>query len=248
MKKNAKILIVFFLFAAVIVFLFGWVLPVIFQTFLHNAWVRGGTLLVIFAGVVLAKRFTWKSGLVYIIGIFAVLGMFIDTAGNPLTNKPLEWIVSPFGELQIVQNVNNYAPGQYTINDEMTIIRSGGEEVRLSVAILYLYRFLQIVLLYSAVGSLLGWLAKLLPQRAVPLPSSQQAYEAVPADLEQRIEAEQQRRQGALDNRYSLPGEVQASVWEMKQKGQLIQAIKLVRQHTDLTLGEAKAFVEQMKA
>lgn len=248
MKKNVKVISIFFLFAAIIVFLFGWVLPIAFQLFLHNVWVRGGTLLAIFAAVVLGKRLTWNNGLVYIIGIFAVFGMFMDSSGNPLTNKPLEWIVSPFGELRILQHVNNYAPGEYAINDEMTIIRSGGEAVRLSVAFLYFYRFVQIVVLYSAVGTVLGWLAKLLPQRAVPLPSSPQTEEALPADLKQRMEAEHERRQQEAGQRFLIPEEIKPAVLEMKQKGELIRAIKLVRQHTDLSLGEAKKLVEQMKA
>jgi len=66
--------------------------PLVFQTFLHNHWIRAVVLLVIFSGVVLLRRLTWKGSLVFVIGIFALFGMFIDTAGHPVTNKPLEWI------------------------------------------------------------------------------------------------------------------------------------------------------------
>lgn len=242
--KNVKILLLFFGFAAVMVLLFGWGLPVVFQLFLHNDYIRSLTLLVVFSMVVLVKRLNWSNYLVFAVAIFSFLGMMIDTAGNPVTNKPLEWIVSPIGQLQLDQDINNYAPGQYVISDNLSILKPGGEMVTLSTVWLYLYRCAQYLVLYSIVGTLLAVIRGSKPERW-PVPAAT-VDETLTPDMEQRVAAELKRREAASTTLRVLPEEVQEHVRQLKKDGKLILAIKLVRQHTDMPLGEAKRYVEEM--
>ncbi|MEK3796002.1 hypothetical protein MKX42_30135 [Paenibacillus sp. FSL R7-0204] len=244
MMKNVKILLFFFGFAAVMVLLFGWGLPVVFQFFLHNDYIRSLTLLVVFSIIVLVKRLNWSAYLVFAVALFSFLGMMIDTAGNPVTNKPLEWIVSPIGQLQLNQDVNNYAPGQYVISDNLAVLKPGGKVVTLSTIWLYLYRLAQYMVLYSLVGTLLAAVRGSKPERW-PEPAAA-VDETLTPEMEQRVAAELKRREAASTTLKVVPEEVQEHVRQLKKDGQLILAIKLVRQHTDMSLGEAKRYVEEM--
>lgn len=193
MKKNAKVLLYVSLFTAVMVMLFGWVLPAVLQFYLHNMYIKGLTLLFIFSVVVLSKRFTWKNNMVYVIAGFTLLSMLLDTSGNPVTNKPLEWVVSPIGELQVMQDVSNYAPGEYAITDNLTILKQNGEVLELSTVWLYLYRFVQYLVLYSVVGTLLGIIIGMRPQREIPFIQTT-AETPLTAEQELRAAAEMKRR------------------------------------------------------
>ncbi|ETT53038.1 hypothetical protein BK147_20090 [Paenibacillus sp. FSL R7-0337] len=242
--KNVKILLFFFGFAAVMVLLFGWGLPVVFQLFLHNDYMRSLTLLVVFSIIVLVKRLSWSTYLVFAVAVFSFLGMMIDTAGNPVYNKPLQWIVSSIGQLQLDQDVNNYAPGQYVISDNLAILKPGGEMVTLSTVWLYLYRLAQYMVLYSIVGTVLAAVRGSRPERW-PVPAAS-VDETLTPDMEQRVAAELKRREAASTTLRVVPEEVQEHVRQLKKDGKLILAIKLVRQHTDMPLGEAKRYVEEM--
>lgn len=70
--------------------------------------------------------------------------------------------------------------------------------------------------------------------------------ETLTPDMEQRVAAELKRREAASTTLRVLPEEVQEHVRQLKKDGKLILAIKLVRQHTDMPLGEAKRYVEEM--
>ncbi|CAM4393252.1 hypothetical protein [Paenibacillus typhae] len=245
MKKNAKILFFVFLFAVVMIILFGWVLPVVFQYYLHNTYIRGITQLLIFSIVVLAKRFTWKNNLVYVIAVFTLFSMMIDTVGNPVFNKPLEWMVSPVGELQVMQDINHYGPGEYVIADNITILKQSGEVLELSTVWLYLYRFMQYMVLYLLVGTLLGAISRMRPQQGMMLTQTA-GDQPLTAEQEQRAAAEMKRRGEAGNTPYLPPDDILDTVRQMKKDGKLIPAIKLVRQHSSLSLGEAKQYVERL--
>lgn len=240
--KNVKILLAVFGFAAVMVVLFGWGGPIVLKLFLHNDYARSVILLVVFSLVVFGKRWHWSNGLVYIIALFSFFGMFIDSAGNPLYNKPLEWIVSPFGQLQVDRYVTNYAPGQFSITDNVTILKPDGEVTRFSTIWLYLYRLAQYMVFYSIIGTLLSAIRGKRPESLPLTPTS--AAETLTPEMEQRVAAELKRREAAGTALKVVPEEVQAQVRQLKQEGQLIPAIKLVRGHTDMSLGEAKRYVE----
>lgn len=243
--KNVKILLFFFGFAAVMVLLFGWGLPVVFQLFLHNDYIRSLTLLVVFSMVVLVKRLNWSTYLVFAVALFSFLGMMIDTAGNPVTNKPLEWIVSSMGQLQLDQDVNNYAPGQYVISDNLSILKPGGKVVTLSTVWLYLYRCAQYLVLYSLVGTLIAAVLRGSKPERWPV-SAATVDEALTPEMEQRVAAELKRREAASTTLRVLPEEIKEEIRRFKKDGQHILAIKLVRKHTDMSVGEAKRVVEEM--
>ncbi|CAH1222852.1 hypothetical protein PAECIP111892_05222 [Paenibacillus auburnensis] len=245
MKKNIRVLVIVFLFTVVMVMLFGWVLPAVLQFYLHNMYIKGITLLLIFGIVVLAKRFTWNHNIVYVIAVFTLFSMMIDTSGNPITNKPLEWIVSPIGKLQVMQDVNNYAPGEYAITDNIAILKPGGELLTLSTVWLYLYRFVQYLVLYSIAGTLLGVFIRMLPQQRIPVIQTA-ADEPLTQEQEQKAAAEMKRRVETVHTRAIPPEDILDSVRQLKKNGKLIPAIKLVRQHSDMSLGEAKQYVENL--
>lgn len=60
--------------------------------------------------------------------------------------------------------------------------------------------------------------------------------EVLTPEVEQRVAAELKRREAAGTTLKVVPEEVQEHVRQLKKDGQLILAIKLVRQHTDLPL------------
>ncbi|MEK3899170.1 MULTISPECIES: hypothetical protein [unclassified Paenibacillus] len=242
--KNLKILLGVFVFAAVMVVLFGWGGPIVLKLFLHNDYARSVILLVVFSLVVFGKRMNWSNGLVIVIALFSFFGMFIDSAGNPVYNKPLEWIISPFGQLQVDRHVTNYAPGQFSITENVSILKPDGEVTRLSTVWLYLYRLAQYMVLYSIVGTLLAAVRGSKPERW-PVPAAT-VDETLTPHMEQQVAAELKRREAASTSLKVVPEEVQEHVRQLKKDGQLILAIKLVRQHTDMPLGEAKRYVEEM--
>lgn len=240
--KNVKILLGVFVFAAVMVVLFGWGGPIVLKLFLHNDYARSVILLVVFSLIVFGKRMNWSNGLVIVIALFSFFGMFIDSSGNPIYNKPLEWIISPFGQLQVDRHVTNYAPGQFSITENVTLLKPDGEVTRLSSIWLYLYRLAQYMVLYSIIGTLLSAIRGKRPE---PWPvSAVTVDETLTPEMEQRVAAELKRREAAGTALKVVPEDVQAQVRQLKQEGQLIPAIKLVRGHTDMSLGEAKQYVE----
>lgn len=143
----------------------------------------------------------------------------IDTAGNPVYNKPLQWIVSSIGQLQLDQDVNNYAPGQYVISDNLAILKPGGEMVTLSTVWLYLYRLAQYMVLYSIVGTVLAAVRGSRPERW-PVPAAS-VDETLTPDMEQRVAAELKRREAASTTLRVVPEEVQEHVRQLKRTASL---------------------------
>ncbi|WP_185967474.1 hypothetical protein [Clostridium sp. HBUAS56010] len=243
MKKNLTILFVLFILAGIIL-LAGFVFPILIKAFLYEPYVKSIVLFVIFAIVVFRGRFTWNNYIMIPIAVVTIIGTFMDSAGNPFFNKPLEWLVSSVGQMQINTSVYNYAPGEYSITDQLRIIKSDGKIMELHTVFLYLYRFFQYLIFYSAVSVLFQPVVKLLSGRQVTLPVKK---EELSFEMTEKIEAEKRRRAQALEQRHILPEEVRASVLTLKRNQELIKAIKLVRNHTDLSLGEAKELVEGME-
>lgn len=244
MKKNLTILLVLFLFAGIILFT-GFVFPILIRAYLYQPYVKSILLFVIFTIVVIRGRFTWNNYVMIPIAIFTILGTFMDSAGNPIYNKPLEWLFSSIGQLQIDTNVYNYAPGEYSITDHLSVLKSDGQVVQVHTVFLYLYRFFQYLFFYSAVSTLFGTLIKLLPDHKVIPPLKKE--EEVSVEIKQKIEEEIKRREEVTKRRITLSNEVMQSVLELKRENQIIKAIKLVRDHTDLSLSEAKALVESLE-
>ncbi|WP_110954723.1 ribosomal L7/L12 family protein [Anaerosinus massiliensis] len=246
MKKNAIILLCFFLWVAATILIFGWVIPVIIQFYLHNDEARGITLLFIFIGVVLLKRFTWQNYLVYVIAVFSLIGMIGDTTGNFVYNKPLEWLLSSFGELQIVQNIYNYVPGEYVISNDLILLGSDGSKERLSEIWLYLYRFIQYLITYSILGSLLSFIIDRLPAKRMVI-FQKVENDVMTEELAHKVAEELKRREDEKNSKLIISEDIKAELLKLKKNGDLILAIKVVRKYTDLSLGEAKKFVEDLE-
>jgi hypothetical protein len=244
MKKNLTILSSIFLFIAMILVVFVWGGPIIIEAYLYNSYMKSVTLILIFTIVVYRKRLTWDNYMVYVIAGFAVVGMLIDTSGNPIINKPLALLVSHWGKLQVTREVNNYAPGEFAISDSISILKQSGEVVKLSVIWLYLYRLFQYLVTYAVLGSFLGIFIKRKPQRSFVY--NQTESEELSEDVKKKIAEELRRRQEMSENKYVLAEGMVAEVRELKQRGKIIEAIKLVRDYTGMPLGEAKKFVDEL--
>jgi hypothetical protein len=244
MKKNLTILSSIFLFIAMILVVFVWGGPIIIEAYLYNSYMKSVTLILIFTIVVYRKRLTWDNYLVYVIAGFAVIGMLIDTSGNPIINKPLALLVSHWGKLQVTREVNNYAPGEFAISDFISILKQSGEVVKLSVIWLYLYRLFQYLVTYAVLGSFLGIFIKRAPQRSYVY--NQTESEELSEDVKKKIAEEMRRRQEMSENKYVFSEGMIAQVRELKQRGEIILAIKLVRDYTGMPLGEAKKFVDEL--
>ena len=135
LKKNLTILFVLFILAGIIL-LAGFVFPILIKAFLYEPYVKSIVLFVIFAIVVFRGRFTWNNYIMIPIAVVTIIGTFMDSAGNPFFNKPLEWLVSSVGQMQINTSVYNYAPGEYSITDQLRIIKSDGKIMELHTVFL----------------------------------------------------------------------------------------------------------------
>lgn len=179
-----------------------------------------------------------------LVAIFGVISMLIDTTGNWILNKPLELMVSHWGQLVIERSVNNYAPGEFAISDSVSILKHSGEMVKLSVIWLYLYRLLQYLVTYVVLGSFLGLFIKKAPE--INLIHSQTGSEELTDEMRKKIADELRRRQEMSDHKNDLTEDLVAKVRELKDRGKVIEAIKLVRDYTGMPLGEAKKFVDDL--
>ena len=244
MKKNFTILLSVFLFVAFILVVFIWGGPILINAYLYNSYIRSCTLILIFALTIYFKRIKWENNMVILIAIFAVISMLIDTSGNLILNKPLELMVSHWGQLVIDRSVNNYAPGEFAISDSISILKHSGEMVKLSVIWLYLYRLLQYLVTYVVLGSFIGLFIKKAPE--IDFIHSQTGSEALTDEMKKKIADELRRRQEMSDHKDDLTEDLIAKVRELKDRGKVIEAIKLVRDYTGMPLGEAKKFVDDL--
>jgi len=139
--------------------------------FVQSMYVRGVASLFILAVILIAQFFTRKNlQLMIIVTFIAVIwGTFLDGWGNDLYNKPLEWLFSSQGKLLIGQYVYNYAPGEFSIINSLTLIKADGSEQSVSVFFLYLYRFFQYLIQYMISGHLIHYLWKRFFQKQGPL-------------------------------------------------------------------------------
>ncbi|MDR1795385.1 MAG: hypothetical protein LBR25_08330 [Erysipelotrichaceae bacterium] len=139
--------------------------------FVQSMYVRGVASLFILAVILIAQFFTRKNlQLMIIVTFIAVIwGTFLDGWGNDLYNKPLEWLFSSQGKLLIGQYVYNYAPGEFSIINNLTLIKADGSEQSVSVFFLYLYRFFQYLIQYMISGHLIHYLWKRFFQKQEPL-------------------------------------------------------------------------------
>lgn len=118
-------------------------------------------LLVIFSIVLYKVRSTKDPTATTVIAFFAAfMGMAMDTWGNFIYNKPLEWIYSSQGQLVIGKDISNYAPGHYASSYSINLITKGGEIEPVSSFILYGYRFIQYLILFLIIGYAMRWLLK----------------------------------------------------------------------------------------
>lgn len=244
MKKNLAILLFFGLIVIGLIVLFGFIFPIVINLFLFNHYFKSIMLLLIFVLIVLKSKLTWERNVVILVGIFVIFGTFMDSAGNPIYNKPLEWILSPFGQVQIDTNVLNYAPGEYSITNKMSLIKDSGQVIKLNTVFIYIYRLVQYLVLYSLLATILGTVVKIMDKK------QQKFYvkeEAISSELELKMDMEKQRREEEKAKRLILPEEVKESVLELKKAQEIIKAIKLIREHTDLSIAEAKKLVEELE-
>ena len=58
---------------------------------------------------------------------------------------------------------------------------------------------------------------------------------------------EKQRREEEKEKRLILPVEFKEKVLELKKSGDIIKAIKLIRDNTDLSIAEAKKLIEELE-
>jgi|GEM_PF-2347931 len=244
MKKNLRILLMFTL-AAAILFLLIFAFPIVMKAVFFTPYVKSAVILLIFIIIVLKNKMSWKNNVVFVVGIFSLVGMLMDTAGNPIYNKPLAVIVSSIGELSIETNTYNYAPGEYSITDYIRIIKGEGEVMNLHIILLYLYRFIQYIILYSIVATLLGIFVKRMPDNKLTLLPA--AEDELTPELKQKVQAEQRRREEEKIKRQTLPEEVKETVYQLKKSENSIKAIKVIREYTDLSLEEAKKLLDELK-
>lgn len=244
MKKNLTILLSLALIVAVLIVLIGFVFPILINVFLFNPYFKSIVLLLAFVLIVLTKKLTWERNVVLLIGVFVIVGTFMDTSGNLIYNKPLEWILSPFGQVQIETNVYNYAPGEYSITDSMSIIRKSGQVDKINTVFIYLYRLIQYLVLYSILATILGFVVKVIEKRQ---PKFYVKEEEISPELELKMDMEKQRREEEKAKRLILPEEVKERVLRLKKAEEIIKAIKLIREHTDLSIAEAKKLLEELE-
>jgi hypothetical protein len=218
LNKQIKILLGLIL-VAIVGFGIFFLVSELFLSMMQIQGVASLLFLLVFVVVIFRTRDKSATLLTVTAFLFSFFGMLMDTWGNAIYNKPLEWLFRSQGQLLITQEINQYAPGHYTSSNELVLLLANGQQEQLSIFILYAYRFFQYLLLYLVIGYLL---------RKIPVKvKTTKNKEEIKSDV--LTEAEKM--------------EVQRLI----KSGDKIKAIKLVKDKSGLSIDTCKRYVEWLE-
>ena len=123
--------------------------------------VASAAVLLGFATIAWKARITWAKPVAaaVLIAIAAYVGMFLDARGNPVYNKPLEWLFAPAGAQLETREIVTHGGGSTGVNYDFRFVDASGHKVdELSSWIVVPFRFVEYLLILSALMWPLTWL------------------------------------------------------------------------------------------
>ncbi|WP_205881597.1 hypothetical protein [Pseudomonas argentinensis] len=123
--------------------------------------VASAAVLLAFAAIAWKAHITWAKPVAaaVLIAITAYVGMFLDARGNPVYNKPLEWLFAPAGAQLQTREIVTHGGGSTGVNYDFHFVGTRGQWVdELSSWVVLPFRFLEYLLILSALMWPLTWL------------------------------------------------------------------------------------------
>ncbi|TWE07449.1 hypothetical protein FB481_10316 [Pseudomonas sp. AG1028] len=119
------------------------------------------SVLLIFATIAWKGRVTWAKPVAaaLLIAITAYVAMLLDARGNPVYNKPLEWLFAPAGAHLQTREIVSHGGASTGVNYDFHFVDASGQRVgELSSWIVVPFRFFEYLLILSAFMWPLTWL------------------------------------------------------------------------------------------
>ncbi|MEY8353280.1 hypothetical protein AALB39_07935 [Lachnospiraceae bacterium 54-53] len=178
--------------------------------------------------------------------ITAFAGCIFDAGGNPLYNKPIQWLYRNSGLLEVVNTTSSFG-SEYYISFLFRIVGPEGNVVKtLNEFPILVFRFFEYLVIYSLLLTVLVPLISRFRKETVYQKESGPG-ERIWEGYEEKMAREMEKRdQQAFDSRQLDPG-AEKEIRAAMERGETVYAIKLVRKHTSLSIGEAKELVEKYK-
>jgi heme/copper-type cytochrome/quinol oxidase subunit 4 len=180
--------------------------------------------------------------------ISVMFAVFFNIEGNSLYNKPLEWIVSPFGTLSSVTNVEQFG-STISWSTLFSIVQKNGTTIPISYIFIILYRAVQYTILLRLIWFLNDkTLVRFIRSSKRSFTMPQERQEEFDNEMIYKIEEEMQRRKDHENTKRMVSEELYNRLKYMKETGNTIRAIKMLRDETEqaYTLGEAKKFIDDL--
>lgn len=221
------------------------------KLFLHAIYTPGTASILIFIVFMIIifinkSRAGWSYHGMLIVCITALAGCLFDAGGNPVYNKPLQWLYRNIGQLEVVNTTSNYG-SEYYISFLFRIVDKDGTIVRnINSFAIFIFRFIEYTAIYSLLLTVFVPVITWLRKDTAPGESTD-VQERVWDGYEEKAAREMEKRKQSLLDSQQIDSRIEEEIRDAMQKGQTIYAIKLVRMHTSLSIGEAKELVEKYK-
>lgn len=248
-RKNKLAIIAFFAIAGLCLLFFIGAIPYIAKSvfiFFSTGWLRGVifTILFIFLQFNLRRKDADFLTICLLFFVYTFIVVLFDIEGNELFNKPLEWMTQSLGTLHhSITDVESFG-GRTSWNITFQILQSNGNVITIPIILVLLYRAIQYVAWFVVIGYVNEkTFVKLMPK--IKIQYYKHSDDTIDADMKEKIAAEMQKREEAKQKK-EVSDELYMRIKTLKEKGDTIEAIKLLRDETNgtWTLQEAKDFVD----
>lgn len=243
-KDNLKILLAFIFILAIGALLFLGI-ATLFISAIYKPWISSSMILISFLMVIwnMEARASWKQYGVIIVCVTAFAGCVFNMQGNFIYNLPIEWVYNGIGQLDILNETEKIG-SEYIINYAFRIVDGDGTVVKsISKLAIIAFRFFEYIAIYSLLLAIfvpvINKIKKHTPEKIFATEQKWDNWEELQKqELHKREQIENESRQ--------INNDIDKTIRTLMSEGKTIQAIKIVRQHTSLSLKEAKELVENI--
>ncbi len=244
---NLKILLaVIAIAAAGILFFFG--ASRLFLSAIYNPGTASLIIFIVFLIVLFFhnSRAGWSYHGMLIICITAFAGCIFDGGGNLFYNKPIQWLFQNMGQLEVINTTSRYG-SEYYVSYLFQIVSPEGSVIKIinNTSIL-VFRFFEYLAIYSILLTVLMPLMSKIRKKPV-YQKENGPQEQIWEGYEEKTALEIEKRKLQASDSRKLNPEVEKEIRSAMERGETVYAIKLVKIHTSLGIGEAKELVEKYK-
>ncbi|WP_099202957.1 hypothetical protein [Miniphocaeibacter massiliensis] len=230
------------------------------RLFVSNPWLKSLVILLVFVYVILReiKNSSYKNvnlpkedrikklndTILSIVILFTIIGTLIDISGNFIYNKPLEFILSPFGTLEGTTSMYNIG-ATYYFNSDFYLILKDGAEVSISKIFIIMYRFIQYLIMLNFIAYIVK---KIKSKYLNKVLITQRHEEKLSEELKEKVQQEMNNRKNAEIHKKDVDVELIKVLLKMREENKLVEAIKLLRKDTnyEYSVEEAKEYIKNL--